>query len=98
MFHAFGFFAVVAGLFLFADVRRRGTFHWSRWVGAVLVGAGGFQLYDGIVQHKVLGLHQIRYQVDITPYDVTWNVAATIMIGIGVALLVRTRSRASGRG
>ena len=98
LFHAFGFFAIVAGLFLFADIRRRGTLRWPRWVGALLVGAGGFQLYDGLIQHKVLGLHQIRYQVDITPYDVTWNVAAVIMIGIGVALLVWTRSRPSGRG
>ena len=98
VFHAFGFFAIVAGLFLFADVRRRGTLRWPRWLGALLVGAGGFQLYDGLIQHKVLGLHQIRYQVDITPYDVTWNVAAVIMIGIGVALLVWTQSRPSGRG
>ena len=97
LFHAFGFFAIVAGLFLFADIRRRSHLRWSRWVGALLVGAGGFQLYDGLIQHKVLGLHQIRYQVDIMPYDVAWNVAAVIMIGIGVALLVWTRSRPSGR-
>jgi uncharacterized membrane protein len=24
----------------------------------LLLGAGGFQLYDGIVQHKLLGLHR----------------------------------------
>ena len=48
LFHAFGFFAIVAGLFLFADIRRRSHLRWSRWVGALLVGAGGFQLYDGL--------------------------------------------------
>jgi uncharacterized membrane protein len=26
----------------------------------VLLGAGAFNLYDGIVQHKLLGLHQVR--------------------------------------
>jgi uncharacterized membrane protein len=34
-------------------------------VGGLLLGAGGFQLYDGIVQHMLLGLHQIRYHVVI---------------------------------
>lgn len=98
LFHAFGFFAIVAGLFLFADVRRRHATHWPRWIGGLLLGAGTFQLYDGIIHHKVLGLHQIRYEVSIVPYDVTWNVAAAIMIGIGIALLVRTRTRTRTRG
>jgi uncharacterized membrane protein len=98
LFHAFGFFAIVAGLFLFADVRRRGATRWSRWVGGLLLGAGAFQLYDGIIQHKLLGLHQIRYGVELVAYDVTWNVAAAIMIGIGIVLLSRTRSRPGVRG
>jgi len=58
LFHAGGFTAMVAGLFLLADALRRGGFVPKRWWGALLLGAGGFQLYDGIVQHKLLGLHQ----------------------------------------
>lgn len=65
LFHAGGFTAVVAGLFLLADAHRRGGFVPKRWWGGLLLGAGGFQLYDGIVQHKLLGLHQIRYHVTI---------------------------------
>jgi hypothetical protein len=38
------------------------------------LGAGSFQLYDGTVQHKLLRLHQIRYDVDLAPYDWTWNI------------------------
>ena len=53
----------------------------------MLLGAGGFQLYDGIVQHKLLGLHQIRYHVTIWPYDLTWNLIAFIMILVGVLLM-----------
>jgi uncharacterized membrane protein len=44
----------------------------------LLLGARPFQLYDGIVQHKLLGLHQIRYHVIIWPYDLTWNIIAFI--------------------
>ena len=93
LFHAFGFVSVVAGLFLFADLRRRQSLVPRRWVGGVLLGAGAFQLYDGLVQHKLLGLHQIRYGVEITPYDVVWNVVAVALLLAGIALLVRTRSR-----
>ena len=91
LFHAFGFFAVVSGLFLLADLRRRQSLNWTRWIGGVLLGAGGFQLYDGLVQHKLMRLHQIRYQVDVIPYDVTWNVIAALMIVLGVVLTVRSR-------
>ena len=58
----------------------------------MLLGAGGFQLYDGLIQHKLMRLHQIRYQVDVIPYDVTWNVIAALMIGLGVVLTIRSRS------
>jgi uncharacterized membrane protein len=92
LFHAFSFFAAVAGLFLLAELRRRRDLVWSRWVGATLIGAGAFQLYDGTVQHKVMGLHQIRYGVDLLPYDVVWIVVAVALIIAGVVLLLRNRA------
>ena len=55
---------------------RRGGFVPKRWWGGLLLRAGGFQLYDGIVPHKLLGLHQIRYHVAIWPNDLTWNIIA----------------------
>ena len=97
IFHAFTFFAAVAGLFLLAELRRSNRLVWRRWVGAALVGAGGFQLYDGTVQHKLMGLHQIRYGVDLLPYDVAWMVVALALIIVGVVLLVRSRAVAPAR-
>lgn len=91
VFHAFGWFAVVAALFLLAELRRQGELRWSRWLGGVLLGAGAFQLYDGTVQHKLLGLHQIRYQVDLAPYDLSWNIVAVVLIIAGAVLLRRSR-------
>nr|WP_277924906.1 DUF2243 domain-containing protein [Microbacterium ureisolvens] len=100
VFHALSWFATIGGLFLLADLRRRDALVWSLWVGGVLTGAGVFQLYDGIVQHKLWGIHQIRYVDDLIVYDVIWNVVAFVMIGLGVVLLaagraprVRRRSR-----
>ena len=89
VFHAFGWFCTVAALFLYADLRRRHAFGARRWWGGLLVGAGAFQLYDGTIQHKLLRLHQIRYDVHLAPYDWTWNVVAALMIVAGAVLLLR---------
>jgi uncharacterized membrane protein len=39
-----------------------------------------------------MGLHQIRYEVDLLPYDVAWIVIAVALIAVGVVLLARTRT------
>jgi len=97
LFHAGGFIAIVVGLFLLADAQRRRAFVPKRWAAGLLVGCGGFQLYDGVIQHKVLGLHQIRYHVTLWPYDVTWDVIAAVMVLVGT-LLFRGRARVAGPG
>jgi uncharacterized membrane protein len=93
LFHAFSWFATIAGLFMFSDLRRRNALWITRWVGGVLLGAGAFQLYDGIIQHKLMRIHQIRYVENVFVYDLVWNVLAVLMIIIGLSLVVRTRSR-----
>lgn len=93
LFHAFGWLAIVLGLFLFADLqRRRSAIRVRLWAGA-LAGWGGFQLYDGVIQHKVLGLHQIRYAVPLVPYDLAWNIAGGAGLVIGLLLLRRSTVR-----
>lgn len=92
---------LVAGFFWFADLRRRGTLaRRSTWGGFVL-GLGTFQLFDGIVDHKLLDLHEIRYGVDVLPYDLAWNGAALVFLLVGAFMLWRSRdegaTRADGR-
>ena len=55
-----------------------------------LIGWGGFQVYDGLFQHKVLGLHQIRYGVDLLPYDLAWNLLGALGVLVGIGLLFGT--------
>lgn len=95
LFHALSWVATIGGLFLFADLRRRGMLNALAWWGAVLIGAGGFQLYDGLVQHKLLGLHQIRYVPDLLAYDIVWNVVAIGLIVGGAVLVLRARRRSA---
>jgi uncharacterized membrane protein len=92
VFHAFGWFCTVAALFLYADLRRRHAFGARRWWGGVLAGAGAFQLYDGTIQHKLLRLHQIRYDVHLAPYDWAWNLLAVVLLVAGAVLIVRATS------
>lgn len=94
VFHAFSWFATVGGLFLFADLRRRRKLYTVRWWSGILLGAGGFQLYDGIIQHKLFRLHQIRYVENLFVYDLVWNALALVMMAAGWMLLRRGQGEA----
>ena len=94
--HAAELIMIVAGFFMFADVRRRNALApiWA-WAGFFL-GAGAFQLFDGLVDHKLLRVHQVRYGVYLLPYDIAWNAFGGILVFVGAWLLMRARSQASG--
>ncbi|WP_227938185.1 DUF2243 domain-containing protein [Alkalihalobacillus deserti] len=91
LFHAFSWFATIAGLFLFSDLRRKKALSLTRWWGGVLLGAGFFQLYDGLIQHKLMRLHQIRYVENVLVYDVIWNLIAIAMVIAGIILINQAR-------
>jgi uncharacterized membrane protein len=85
---------LVTGLLLFADLIRQGRLAASSYRAGTVVGLGGFQLFDGTVNHKLLGLHEIRYGVDLLPYDLAWNGAALVVLVAGVVLARRSRAGA----
>lgn len=90
VFHVLSTVALVAGVVLLArswdgDVRRA--------LSGVLIGLGGFNVFDGTVNHKLLGLHQVREGVpDLLPYDLGFLGLAVTMLAAG--LLLRPRSPA----
>ncbi|KAB8137820.1 DUF2243 domain-containing protein [Gracilibacillus oryzae] len=96
LFHAFSWFATVASLFMLADLRRRGEWIITRWWGFVLIGAGSFQLYDGIIQHKLLKIHQIRYVENVLIYDIVWNVTAVLLIIAGIMVVFKAKKKRKG--
>jgi len=99
LFHAFSWFATVGGLYILADLRRLNALWHKMWWGGKLLGGGAFQLYDGTIQHKVMRIHQIRYNVNILPYDLIWNISAVIMILIGIILIFQAkRDKRKGKG
>lgn len=95
LFHAVTWLITVWSLFMLAGVRRQIDVPWGRWVAAVTAGVGFFQLFDGVVNHKILGIHQIRYGVDLFIYDLVWLGTAVLLLVIGVCALWFTRGRAT---
>ncbi|MGV3591529.1 MAG: DUF2243 domain-containing protein [Gammaproteobacteria bacterium] len=89
--HSAELIALVAGFFLFAELRQRRAFDRARARAAFFIGAGGFQLFDGIVDHKLLRLHQICYVENVFPYDIAWNLSALVLLCVGLLLLAKAR-------
>jgi uncharacterized membrane protein len=88
VFHLGSVVVLVAGLVPLVDRWRAGRGPWRQGVGAILVGAGGFNLYDGVVQHKLLGLHQVRAGAPYNlPYDVAFTGLAAAVLLAGLLLL-----------
>ena len=87
--HTAELLGLVAGFALYADLRRRHALASPHAWAGLFLGLGAFQLFDGIVNHKLLRIHQIRYGVDILPYDLVWNGAGLVLLAIGAALAVR---------
>ena len=93
--HSAELIAFVAGAFMMHNLlRHQRLCRLSAWSG-FFTGLGGFQLFDGIVDHKLLRLHQIRYVNDVLPYDLVWNGAGLMLLLIGW-LLYRHSKRAAG--
>ena len=89
--HAVELAVLVTGLLLLVRLARRGAMAPRPALAGLLLGAGGFQLFDGLVNHKVLGLHQVRYGVaDLLPYDLAWNLAGAALLAAGLAVLRRS--------
>jgi uncharacterized membrane protein len=91
LFHAFSWFCIIGGFFIFADLRRRTAWRPTWHLSGFLFGLGGFQLWDGTIQHKWWHLHEIRYHVNIVPYDLVWNGIAVIVLIAAVVFLIRAR-------
>ena len=92
--HAGSLIALVGGFFWFADLRRRDALVPRGGWGGFLIGAGAFQIFDGLVDHKVLRTHQIRYGVNLVPYDLAWNLGGAALLVAGAVLALSARARA----
>lgn len=110
-FHIFSTLLLLWGLFRVWQGRTAWT-HASKiiMIAGILIGAGGFNFYDGIVQHAILHLHLVNEHVcnnSVThgnntlsncprdiPYEIVWDAVGFIILAAGV-LLWRRKPHAS---
>jgi len=99
IFHLGSTSALVIGLVLLVQRWRTERDPLRQAAAGILLGAGGFNLYDGIVQHKLLGLHQVRAGApNNLPYDLVFIATAAVVLLAGLLLLhVASPSAAPGR-
>lgn len=89
--HAAELVALVVGFVLLVGLVRRQALAASYTWAGLFLGLGGFQTWDGIVHHKLLELHQVRYGVDPLPYDIAWVGSGLALLLVGWLLLRRAR-------
>ncbi|MCK0537982.1 DUF2243 domain-containing protein [Alcanivorax quisquiliarum] len=94
--HALELMAIAGGGCMLLALARRHALHGRAAWSGLLSGAGAFQLFDGIVVHKLLRLHQVRYGVDLFWYDLTWCLSGLLLLLAGLWLLARAK-RVQGR-
>ena len=103
LFHAFSTLLLLWGTFrLWRGRDAWNPFNRNAITAAILMGAGGFNLYDGIVQHVILRLHIVNELVcssplsqrqtflgictNDIPYEIVFDLIALIILGAGVIL------------
>ena len=92
LFHLFSTAVLVIGIIQLVERRRISPDPPRLALAGILLGAGGFNLYDGTIQHKLLGLHQVRAGApDNLPYDLAFLAIAATLALAGALLLRRTR-------
>jgi uncharacterized membrane protein len=98
LFHAATWVAVATGLWLLW--RRTGDWSWARsgreLLGWMLVGWGGFNLVEGLVDHHLLGIHHVREGGSQTAWDLAFLAFGALLVGAGWLLTRTQRTLRSG--
>jgi len=88
LFHGVTWILTVVGVaLLFRYLRGGASLRWRSLIGGLLLGWGGFNLLEGLVNHQLLGLHHVRPGPDEVIYDVGFLVWGALMVLAGVTAL-----------
>ena len=86
LFHASTYVFVVIGLVLLWRTAHWSHLWWSAKLlgGTVLMGFGGFNLVEGLIDHQILGLHHVNETVPRAHW-IYWDISFLIL-GLGMLL------------
>jgi uncharacterized membrane protein len=80
-----GIMLVGAGMMWRVLNRSSESYSGVRVIGGLLVGAGLFNVFDGIVDHYVLGIHDVVHGTQA--FNPHWVGASLLIIGAGILVL-----------
>ncbi|MBD2095295.1 DUF2243 domain-containing protein [Trichocoleus sp. FACHB-591] len=84
LFHVVTYAFTLSGLVVLWRALERGNLAWSSKVfgGALLIGAGTFDVVEGIIDHHILGIHHVKSG----PNELAWDLAF-LALGATLAIL-----------
>jgi uncharacterized membrane protein len=90
LFHVATWIAVLAGTIVATRAWQRGELAppWRRHLGGMLIGWGGFNLVEGLIDHQLLGLHHVRDDLGAPlGWDLGFLAFAMVLVLLGWALV-----------
>ena len=87
LFHLLAWLATAAGVVLLWRAGRSGRVpQGRRFAGGLLTGFAAFNLVEGVINHHLLKLHNVREVVDPTLWNVGFLVASAVLLAAGLVL------------
>lgn len=100
LFHAFTWLITAAGLARLWLAGRRADVAWSTHslCGGLLLGWGGFNFVEGVIDHQLLGIHHVHPGAGQLAWDLAFLAAGLIMLAAGAWTVQLGRADTTQRG
>ncbi|QSJ15220.1 DUF2243 domain-containing protein [Nostoc sp. UHCC 0702] len=89
LFHALDWILTVIGVALLWQAGGRKDVTWSShtFVGSLLMGAGLFNVVEGVIDHQILGIHHVKPGPNQLAWDVGFLAFGALLVVVGGLLL-----------
>ncbi|MFQ4141856.1 DUF2243 domain-containing protein [Chlorogloeopsis sp. ULAP02] len=89
LFHAFDWLMTVVGVVLLWRAGGKDDIPWSSYTffGSLLIGAGLFNLVEGLIDHQILGIHHVKPGPHQLAWDLGFLASGVLMILVGWMML-----------
>lgn len=94
LFHIGAFGLTIAGLFFLWRADRQGNLSTApkSLIGSILIGAGAFDLTEGLINHQILGIHHVKSGPHQLAWDLGFLLLGAFLVFLGW-LILRSENR-----